>query len=540
MTVETQETFICFDCEQEMSIEYESDYMCSICSDCFENYEECADCGEYFHKDSEILLVDTDVESNVYLCKFCIDNYYSCAECGAFTLDAIQVFGDSYCEECFNQLYTQCDECGATIDRRDAFRDDEDVLCEECFDDRESSTDGIHEYGYKPRPYFFGEAPYFGIELEVEAGMNFLESKDMVLETGGERLYLKEDASLSSNGFEIVTHPCSLDYHKKEFPWEEILKNLRSDGVKSHNAGNCGLHVHMNKDDLSKVEKIKIAALVHSQWKLFKHISRRNSHYGEFKNKKRALTETKSYQDGIGACSRDNAVFFNPPHTIEFRMFKGTLKYETFMARIECCHAIKSFIKESNIGLNKIYSDEAFTKGMFLYHIENNKKKYENLYKFLYDRNYYSDGQEVESEEINEQESNDEQREQSNEQQLDVVTVNEAARHNLATDGQALLICPICEEIRWFSHPSNGMRVTDTNLECCNCFNTFQPHFTSVDGVVRVSTFVRNYLIQHGFAHSMMCDCVAGGHTRFSYDNEMETVRCENCNAIYHPVFDNE
>ena len=42
-----------------------------------------------------------------------------------------------------------------------------------------------------------------------------------------ERLYCKHDGSLS-NGFELVTHPMSLEYHQEEMPWPEVLRTARS------------------------------------------------------------------------------------------------------------------------------------------------------------------------------------------------------------------------------------------------------------------------------------------------------------------------
>ena len=39
---------------------------------------------------------------------------------------------------------------------------------------------------------------------------------------GLENLYCKHDGSLD-DGFEMVTHPMTLDYHRKEMPWKKIL-----------------------------------------------------------------------------------------------------------------------------------------------------------------------------------------------------------------------------------------------------------------------------------------------------------------------------
>lgn len=68
--------------------------------------------------------------------------------------------------------------------------------------------------------------PFFmGVELEIDKGDNVRECAS-ALKTLSERedyFYLKSDGSLD-NGIEIVTHPCSLEYHENSFPWKEVVK----------------------------------------------------------------------------------------------------------------------------------------------------------------------------------------------------------------------------------------------------------------------------------------------------------------------------
>ena len=42
----------------------------------------------------------------------------------------------------------------------------------------------------------------------------------------------------------------TLAYHMTEMPWREVLKKAVSMNYLSHQAGTCGLHIHVNRDSL--------------------------------------------------------------------------------------------------------------------------------------------------------------------------------------------------------------------------------------------------------------------------------------------------
>jgi len=85
----------------------------------------------------------------------------------------------------------------------------------------------------------------FGIELEADYG----NEKDAAARdvTFGDLSYVKRDGSLTDDGIEIVTHPCSLRYHLEQYPWDEILSSLADYGFRSHDTSTCGLHVHVSR-----------------------------------------------------------------------------------------------------------------------------------------------------------------------------------------------------------------------------------------------------------------------------------------------------
>lgn len=142
----------------------------------------------------------------------------------------------------------------------------------------------IHDYSYKPDPEFKGEGKrYFGVELEVDYGGKDNDNAKEVLDIANydrENIYIKSDGSLD-DGFEIVTHPMTLNYHINLMPWEEVMRKLIRMGYKSHKAGTCGLHIHINRtafgDTYDEQENVvaRILFFIEHHWDKILKFSRR-------------------------------------------------------------------------------------------------------------------------------------------------------------------------------------------------------------------------------------------------------------------------
>ena len=113
----------------------------------------------------------------------------------------------------------------------------------------------IHDYSYKPDPIFRGTGKrYFGIELEVDEGGKCEENAFKLLNLANmncENIYIKTDGFLD-DGFEIVTHPMTLEYHLNNMPWKELVKKALNLGYRSHNTLTSGLHIHINRNSLGE------------------------------------------------------------------------------------------------------------------------------------------------------------------------------------------------------------------------------------------------------------------------------------------------
>ena len=155
--------------------------------------------------------------------------------------------------------------------------------------------------------------------------------------------YCKHDGSLD-DGFEIVTHPMSLEYQLHEMPWDEVLREAIAQGYLSHQAGTCGLHVHVSRKafgdtyDEQDSAIARVLFFVECHWRELLRFSRRTqrqmdqwaARYGYRDQPHEMLEHVKK-----GSGSRYTCVNLTNCDTIEFRMFRGTLKLNTLLATLQ-------------------------------------------------------------------------------------------------------------------------------------------------------------------------------------------------------------
>jgi len=194
-----------------------------------------------------------------------------------------------------------------------------------------------------------------GVELEIDgAGVSGEHAREILQHSDGEKLfYIKSDSSLDA-GLEIVTHPATLAYHLEQFPWEEITNTARSLGYRSHQAGTCGLHVHVSRAALGrsyKAQELTISRLLILIWRhwaeLWKFSRRRSDNwcrqqYHEDKVSRYGLDDAK--QQG-----RYTALNLTNDATIEFRLFRGTLNMTTLRATLQLVDVLLDVSKTRSI-----------------------------------------------------------------------------------------------------------------------------------------------------------------------------------------------
>lgn len=306
----------------------------------------CTQCGAEVRPE-DVLYVDGEA-----VCPSCAEtDTVVCSYCGE-RIWREDDFGDSdipLCESCYDSHYTHCSLCNRLIAFSAAYyqEDDEDEETPYCSDCYHEYGEAIHCYSYKPVPIFHGDAPmYMGVELEVDDGGKYSENARKALDIfnrSGEYGYIKSDGSLN-DGMELVTHPCTLEAHIHEVPWKETLEKFKELGYCSHQSSTCGLHVHVNRTffgDTPDQQEEKIGHVLYlfeRFWQELLRFSRRTQRQVnqwaaryEYKDTGREIMEhaKKSYQGRYTCVNLTNA------DTIEFRIFRGTLKYNTLIATLQ-------------------------------------------------------------------------------------------------------------------------------------------------------------------------------------------------------------
>ena len=316
----------------------------------------CKFCGQTF--DSEHIFEFDET----MMCEDCYDDHTAvCSICG----DRIWVDENDgndetvLCHRCYDNHYTHCEECGRLIRLDYAYyEDDSDYpYCRSCYERLFDSA--IKSYGYKPEPIFYGNSNlYLGVELEVDNAGESNEAAESILFCGNrkaEHIYCKHDGSLNE-GFEIVSHPMDLEYHKNQMPWSDLMDKAIDLGYRSHQTSTCGLHGHVSRDALGETytqqEDVisRIVYFIEAHWNELLKFSRRTEasinrwagRYGLSETPKETYDKAKKNN----CLGRYVCLNLYNANTIEFRIFRGTLKYETFIAAIElvdeiCMRAIK-------------------------------------------------------------------------------------------------------------------------------------------------------------------------------------------------------
>ena len=314
----------------ELINEYRSDdishdFSGIFCSVFNENLFQCGDCSNYFCDDEY-----HNVQDDYGVCNDCVNNYH---------------YSDR------NQYYSE-------------YADDEDEDREyENIGGRHSSK---HELSHIPSLYDQRKPRVLlGLELEMEidgaydlddrAGL-LLSSLGQYQTPSDNYLYaLCEDDCSINRGFELVTAYTGLDVHAKQLKFFDT----RFKGAKSHNTDTCGLHVHICKSSMTTLHASKMVLFINdpANHDLVIALARRDqSSYCKIYDKKsdkswikNALLRSKR-KDQIQSLNPDRyeALNFQNEKTVEFRLFKGTLKYSTIMACLEFTFATWHFCKNAS------------------------------------------------------------------------------------------------------------------------------------------------------------------------------------------------
>ena len=328
---------------------------------------KCSNCAVAYYEEN-------GGESNFSTCESCDDIFNN--DNGLWYCDTL------YCRNCHDNYVYECNECG------DSYWDGNG---HDCSSDNDDDNGSIHSYSYRPSPFFFGKGQYYlGFELEVESRSEsrYAGAEIAQNELGG-HAYMKDDGSLS-DGFEIVTHPHTLEAYQTDFNWE-FIPQLKRNGFRSWNTDTCGLHVHVSRTAFGEgvspwgradreqlilrkqAHELRFMKLIYDNQRQVERIAgRANNHYATFQDKGKLVSKLKFGNQSNG---RYSAINTENDATLEVRVFKGSLRKERVLSALEFVTASVEYTRD----LKVTSKNQALTWLAFTGYVSTHLDTYPNL-----------------------------------------------------------------------------------------------------------------------------------------------------------------
>lgn len=309
------------------------------------NVMECSSCGDFFPSD------DMSYSHENAICESCRERHYRWSEYEDtyihrdYAVNAIDNFGNDVVVSYENDDFEEDEEAGIFY-HRDYRRQDRVIR------NYHSSKDN---FSFIRDEWTTKHNRFFGVELEVESidgdrQANAKAISDRVNDPKLlHRMFFENDGSLS-HGFEMITQPMSLPAQRELFKFLEDKSLTRN--LKSHNTTSCGLHVHVSRSNMTDLQIGKIVSFINDPRNemFIRSVARRYaSGFCQIKSKK-----VKDCRSG----DRYEAVNLTNRNTIEFRLFRGSLKYEAVIAAVEFCNAIIEYTRPSVASLRDLTSPQ--------------------------------------------------------------------------------------------------------------------------------------------------------------------------------------
>lgn len=365
-----------------------------ICEKCYESngYFTCELCGKVVGDCDIVHIKDTEE----YICDDCAEeNYCQCMECGEwYSSDKIitDSEGQHLCKDCYYDSYDTCAECGEFVHQNDCYWDDmrDEPYCEYCYNTKiqspfinsyHSNDDWTVHCTEDEYNDYVSDKLTLGLEIEVAGDTDYAEG--FMERVDDDLIYLEKDGSVA--GFEIITQPMTRKYITEVFPNKisKGFKYLRENDFKGHNAGGIHIHVRLpygNLDFMSYILKLKklLYNLPPNMQSLLLLITQRKS--DELKRwSNNTYWRKLTLQDCMLQSSRYELLNMDGrTRTLEFRMFNSNLRTERIMKNIEVVLSLLDYVET-------YYTVEMYDKNLFTWldYVKHNEEKYPNLVAFI-------------------------------------------------------------------------------------------------------------------------------------------------------------
>lgn len=237
---------------------------------------------------------------------------------------------------------------------------------------------------YVPRAVGKEEKLYYGVEVETgnDPGLPWGELEPWLDDEENSLIHFEHDGSI--DGPEMISQPCTLEYHQRELNWKDLCRIMVHAGYRAHNISTSsqqvGIHIHITrrKDLLRTMQKLDY--YVHNDKAIWAHIGRRDEIYNcgwgptiSPMKMKYILHDTERYRP----------VNFRNPDTVELRTPRGSLNSDTILGTIEWLDAVIHALKDIPIReLDPGMAPET-TKTKIIPFVLENRKRYPHIAKKL-------------------------------------------------------------------------------------------------------------------------------------------------------------
>lgn len=360
----------------------------AVCEDCHESdYMTCSDCGE------EVLEEDGRMVGDKFFCDRCADEWCECDQCG----EAVQSSdaytardGDTVCQSCREDHFFRCRSCGELYHNDHIHWDNDAEYCDECYEEHcrekrdESGVFEYHEFecDYTPRRCGCDDCSddlLLGVELEADCGEFDFGDFDRWADDGW-LVHFEHDGSLSEDGVECITMPCSLRFHQERMDWKTLCSRLLRQGFRSHDTDDCGLHVHLSRGGLTPIQIMKLDVFVNRSAEFLSQVARRTAFYSAEYDRQKRMDVRKGKYGSESHNQRYTAVNTTNKNTVEIRIFRGSLNHQTVLGTVELCHAMAKFV--DTVPVVRIYRTDENIAG-FVKYLADNHEKYPNVFPML-------------------------------------------------------------------------------------------------------------------------------------------------------------
>lgn len=333
------------------------------------------------------------------VCNSCYDSCSTCDSCSEIVQSHYLMQGD--CQSCIHYRNEECDEY-----------DDECPV----------SGSVIHDYGYMPYLIFqcldkercdpyavprsfpeWQDPRYFAFEVEAGTHESWSDLEEHAVRLMGDTkgLYLKTDSSISPNGFEIVSHPFTFPFLRDNI--DRLITpigNLQNEGFTSYNNKSCGMHIHVSKDSVGNLQIFKLLRLLYEYPDFTLAISRRRNlknmqewaGVGDPNHKTQSKREIYNIRKGKIKYATDkyqperyNAINLTNDDTIEFRIFRGTLKPSSIIMNLEIVKSLLDYTDPVTTSKTKV-SPKNWRE-----FVESQKSEYPNIIKTLFNSSLFEE-----------------------------------------------------------------------------------------------------------------------------------------------------